>query len=230
MKVEQVMTRKVVTTTSATPIHEAARLMVEHAVSGLPVVDQAGRVVGILSEGDLIMRQRRRERLPWWRLFFQDGERLARNYQKAVGTTVGEVMTSAVISVSPDLPVESAAAILEQHHVRRLPVVADGCLVGVVSRGDLIKALAATLVPAGSTAPDTALVSEMRARLASEPWVTNRGIVVQAREGVLAVWGMVATEAEKSAIETMARALPGARGLENHLVVQAEIPYWYGAV
>ncbi len=230
MKVEQVMTRKVITANPATPIHEAARLMVEHGVSGLPVVDEAGRLVGVLSEGDLIMRQRRRERVPWWRLFFQDGERLARDYRKAVGTTVGEVMTPGVISVSPELAVESAAAILEQHRVRRLPVVMDGRLVGVVSRGDLVKALAATLVPAGAAAPDAALVREMTNRLAAETWVSNRGIVVQARDGIVSLWGMVATEAEKSAIETMARALPGARGLESHLVVQAEIPYWYGAV
>jgi CBS domain-containing protein len=230
MKVEQIMTRKVITVTSATPLHEAARLMVEHAISGLPVVDGSGRLVGVLSEGDLIMRQRRRERLPWWRLFFEDGERLARDYQKAVGTTVGEVMTSAVISVSPDLPVESAATILDQHRVRRLPVVLEGRLVGVVSRGDLIKALAATLVPSGTPASDAALVSAMRGRLAEEAWVSGHGIVVQAKDGILAVWGIVTTEAEKSAIETMARAVPGAKGVDSHLIVQAEIPYSYGVV
>ena len=139
-------------------------------------------------------------------------------------------MTPAVISVSPDLPIESAAVILDRHRIRRLPVVADGRLVGIVSRGDLVKALSTAPAPAAATASDAALMSEMKARLAREPWVSNRAIVVQAREGVLALWGLVSSEAEKSAIETMARTVPGARGIEDHLVVQAEIPYWYGAV
>jgi len=120
MKIDEVMTRDVITTSPGTPIHEAARLMVNHTISGLPVVDDAGTLVGVISEGDLILRQRQRERQPWWRTFFQDGERLAREYQKAAGTTVGEVMTAAVISVSPDLPIESAAVILDRHHIRRL--------------------------------------------------------------------------------------------------------------
>jgi len=230
MNVEQVMTRKVITATPATPIHEAAGLMVAHAISGLPVVDGAGRVVGVISEGDLIMRQKGRERVPWWRLFFQDGERLAREYQKAVGTTVGEVMTPAVISVSPDLPIESAAGILERHHVRRLPVVTAGRLVGVVSRGDLIKALSAVQPATAASPPDAALVADMKSRLLGEAWVSNRAIVVQAKDGVIFLWGVVATEVEKSAIETMARALPGTKGLESQLMAHAEIPYWYGAV
>ena len=230
MKIDEVMTRDVITTSPGTPIHEAARLMVTHTVSGLAVVDDAGTLVGVISEGDLILRQRQRERQPWWRTFFQDGERLAREYQKAAGTTVGEVMTPAVISVSPYLPIESAAVILDRHHIRRLPVVADGQLVGIVSRGDLVKALSTAPPPAVASPSDTALCAEMKTRLAREPWVSNRAIVVQAKDGVLALWGLVSTEAEKSAIETMARAVPGATGVESHLVVQAEIPYWYGAV
>lgn len=230
MKVEEVMTRDVITTSPGAAIHEVARLMVNHTVSGLPVVDDTGQLVGIISEGDLILRQKQRERLSWWRLFFEDGERLAREYQKAVGTTVGEVMSTAVISASPDLPIESAAVILDRHRIRRLPVVADGRLVGIVSRGDLVKALSTAPAPAAATASDAALMAEMKARLAREAWVSNRAIVVQAREGVLALWGLVSSEAERSAIQTMARTVPGARGIEDHLVVQAEIPYWYGAV
>ncbi|MBI2528354.1 MAG: CBS domain-containing protein [Candidatus Rokubacteria bacterium] len=230
MKVEEVMTHDVITTSPGTAIHEAARLMVNHTVSGLPVVDDAGKLVGVISEGDLILRQKHRERLSWWRLFFEDGERLAREYQKAVGTTVGEVMSTAVISASPDLPIESAAVILDRHRIRRLPVVADGRVVGIVSRGDLVKALSTAPAPTAATASDAALMSEMKARLDREPWVSSRAIVVQAREGVLALWGLVSSETERSAIGTMARTVPGVRGIEDHLVVQADIPYWYGAV
>ena len=141
MTIEDVMTRDLITVTPAMPIHQAARLMVEHGVSGLPVVDD-GRLVGIISEGDLILRQTRREQRPWWRSFFDDGEQLAREYQKAVGTTVGEVMTRTVVSISPVWGIETAAAIMQNKRIHRLPVVHDGRLVGIVTRADLIKALA----------------------------------------------------------------------------------------
>jgi CBS domain-containing protein len=141
MTIEEIMTRDVITVSPTTPIHQAARLMVEHGVSGLPVVGDDGRLVGIISEGDLILRQTRREERPWWRRFFESGEQLARDYQKAVGTTVGEVMTCSVVSISPVWGIETAAAIMQSRRIRRLPVVHDGLLVGIVSRADLIKAL-----------------------------------------------------------------------------------------
>ena len=227
MKVEEIMTKDVIAAAPRASIHAAARLMADHGVSGLPVVEEDGTVVGIVSEGDLILRQKPRERTPWWRLFFGDSERLAREYQKAHGMTVAEVMTQSLITVSPDFPIESVALILDQHRIRRVPVVADGRLVGIVSRGDLIKVLAAAPAPAAAQPSDNRLVHEMRARLAEEPWISNRGIVVQAKDGVLALWGLVLTEAEKSALETMARSIEGCKGIESHLVVKSEFPYRY---
>ena len=228
MKVEEIMTRAVVTTRPDAVVHEAARTMAEHRVSGLPVVDGEGRVMGVLSEGDLILRHKPRGREPWWRLFFADGERLARDYQKAMGITVGEVMTRSAICVSPDLPIESAAVLLDQHRVRRLPVVAGGRLVGIVSRGDLVRALAAAPPPAGGAVGDAELIRVMRERMAQEPWVSTRGILVQAEAGVVRLWGLVESEAEASALETMARALTGVRGVDSRLTVKSEIPYYYG--
>jgi CBS domain-containing protein len=144
MTVEDVMTRNVVTVTPETSIHEAARLMVDHGVSGLPVVTDDGQLLGIVSDGDLILRHKRGEARPWWRRFFEDGERLAREYQKARGTTVAEVMTRPVLSISPVFGIETAATLLLNRRIHRLPVVRDGQLVGIVSRGDLLKALAAS--------------------------------------------------------------------------------------
>jgi CBS domain-containing protein len=127
---------------------------VEHRVSGLPVIDAEGRLVGIISDGDLIVRQGRRKETPWWHLFFTNGEQIAREYQRAVGTTVGEVMTRPVVTISPVWGIEVAASILDSRNLRRLPVVLDGRLVGIVSRADVIKALArATSPPAASPAP-----------------------------------------------------------------------------
>lgn len=228
MKISEIMTRNVVTVRPTASIRDAARALVEHAVSGLPVVDERGAVVGVLSEGDLIVRQKPRERTPWWRVFFDDGERLAREYQKAEGTTVAEVMTRSVISIAPDMPIESAAVILDERRIRRLPVVADGRLVGIVSRGDLVKALAAAAPAEPVSRPDAQLVEEMRARLARERWVASRGVIVQAQDGVLTLLGLVESEAEKAALETMARAIEGAKGVQSRLLAKAEVPYHYG--
>src|SRR3972149_3912095 len=104
MRVEEIMTKDVITVSPKTPIHEAAELMIDHGVSGLPVGDDAGSVVGIVSEGDLILREKPRERAPWWRLFFGDAERLARGDQKAHRLTAGGGVTRARIARSPHPP------------------------------------------------------------------------------------------------------------------------------
>jgi CBS domain-containing protein len=228
MRVSEVMTAEVLTVRPETPIHEAAALMSSRGVSGLPVVDDAGRVVGILSEGDLIIRQKPREPPPWWRQFFADAEGLAREYRKAVGATAGEVMTTAVLCVGPEVPVAAAAVILDERRIRRLPVVANGRLVGILSRGDLVRALAAAAPAPPASRSDAELVREMRARLRREPWPTTLGVVVEATDGILSLWGLVSTDLERSAIETMARAGPGVRGIESRLVVRSAVPYVYG--
>jgi CBS domain-containing protein len=149
MRIEEIMTRDVVTVRPETSVQSAAKLMVDHGISGLPVIDKDGHLVGIISEGDLILRQRSRRtwsKRPWWGRFFDDAEALVAEYRKVAGTTVGEVMTRTVVSISPVFGVETAASILHARGFRRLPVVRDGKLVGIISRGDLVRALA-TAVP-----------------------------------------------------------------------------------
>jgi CBS domain-containing protein len=155
MKIEEAMTRDVITVSPQTPIHQAAKVMVDHGISGLPVIDDEGRLVGVISDGDLIIRLRPRLKTPWWRSFFDHGERLAREYQQAVGATVGEVMTRPAISISPVFGIETAASILDARGIRRLPVVRNGKLVGIISRGDLVKALAASAPTNNRLAPGT---------------------------------------------------------------------------
>jgi CBS-domain-containing membrane protein len=201
--------------------------MADHGISGLPVIDDAGRLVGVISDGDLILRQRSCRKAPWWHWFLEDGEQLAREYQKSTGTTVGEVMTRSVLSVHPAYGIETAASILDTRGIRRLPVVRDGELVGIISRGDLVRALAAIL-PTRHTRPDIELVEEMKARMAQEPWASTIGFAVHAKDGVIVLWGLVRTAAEKAALETMARSIKGCQGVENELVVAGTLPSAYG--
>ena len=226
MRVQDVMTKDVITATPELSVHKAARLMSDHGVSGLPVVDADGRVLGIVTEGDLILRQAAPRTRHWWQALFADADALAREYQKAAGTTVGEVMTPAVVSVSPDLGVDIAARILHDRGLRRVPVVRDDRLVGILARGDLVKALAATPVFT-VWAPDAELVRIMRERIKAVSWAST-GIVVEAHDGVLDLWGTVASDTERSALETMARAIPGCRGVVNRLVAGLGLAYHYG--
>jgi CBS domain-containing protein len=226
MRIEEIMTRDVITVTPETPVHTAARLMVDHGVSGLPVIE-GDALVGIISEGDLILRQASGARVTWWRRFFADPERLAREYQKAAGTTVAEVMTRAVVSVSPTMPIESAAGILHSRGIRRVPVTADGRLVGILSRGDLVKAVAMA-VPRGILRSDAELVTEMRARMAREPWISPFAVGVEARDGVIWLSGLANSDAERAALTTMARAIEGCHGVENHMDLTTSVPHAYG--
>jgi CBS domain-containing protein len=223
MTIEDIMTRDVITVSPETPIHKAARLMADHGISGLPVIDDAGRLVGVISDGDLILRQRSRRKAPWWHWFLEDGEQLARDYQKSTGTTVGEVMTRSVLSVHPAYGIETAASILDARGIRRLPVVRNGELVGIISRGDLVRALAASL-PRQRVRLDVELVEEMKARMAGEPWASTIGFAILAKNGVIFLWGLVRTAAEKAALETMARSIKGCQGVENELRVAGTLP------
>ena len=153
MNVADVMTRKVISVTPETTIAEAAQLLLEHRISGLPVVDPGGAVVGIVTEGDLLRRvetgtQRRHSH---WLEFLIAPGRLAREYTDANARNVGEVMSAEVVSVTPRDALPEVIRLMEHHHVKRLPVIEAGRLVGIVSRANLVRALLDNLsTPAGN--------------------------------------------------------------------------------
>jgi CBS-domain-containing membrane protein len=222
MKIADIMNREVVSLRAKDSIQEAARLMWKSCVSSLPVVDESGSIIGLLTENDLIARLKGRGQ-PWWQALISDRRGLAGEYQKVTGMTVGEVMSPGPIPVHPDMPIESAARALSQDGIRELPVVMDGRLVGCVSRDDLAKVPATETKRAAEIRADTDLVAEMKARLAQEAWVSNRGIWVDARDGTIALVGVVNSEKEKAALATMAWAIGGCKGLENHLLVKSQL-------
>src|SRR5579871_6834150 len=156
-----VMTPSVLVTTPATTLHDAACLMLEHQVSGLPVVDSGGQAIGMLTEADLLRRgEFGTDTQPGaWRAFFVSPERLAHEYVRMHGRTVGEVMTKNLVSVEPTTPLVDAVELMQSRGIKRLPVLLNGHVVGIVTRADLVRVLSKLLSrsPAAVSASDKAI-------------------------------------------------------------------------
>lgn len=151
MHASEVMTTEVISTTADAPVREVARALLKHGISAMPVLDADGAPIGMVSEGDLVSRDEmeRMERRDWWlKLIAEDGapadDLLAK--LRAADRTAGDVMVAPVITVSEEAELSEVARLLAQHHIKRVPVVKDGRVVGIVSRADLLGALA-TLQP-----------------------------------------------------------------------------------
>ena len=147
MKAGDVMTTKLITVTPESSVGDAAKLMLQYRISGLPVVDRKGELVGIVTEGDFLRRgetgtERRR---PRWLEFILGPGRLSSEYVQAYGRKIADVMTSDPVCITEDVSLENVVDTLERHRVKRLPVMRDGKLVGIVSRANLVQALATVL-------------------------------------------------------------------------------------
>jgi CBS domain-containing protein len=196
------------------PIGRAIRLLTRSRYSALPVVNAQGALVGLLTESDLLTRLASRRR-SWWATMFAENSVLIREYRRATGTTVAEVMGPPPTPVPADASVQAAADLLAQQGLRELPVVADGRIVGMVSRPSLLALQEPRPAPA-SARTDAELVAEMKTRLHEESWVTNRGLWVEASNGVLLLYGLVESKEEQAALDVMARSISGCTGVENH--------------
>jgi CBS domain-containing protein len=221
MHASDVMTTDVVTVGPDASVAEVARLLVEHRISAVPVVDATGRLVGIVSEGDLIGRvETPTGRRAWWLELLTDPTALARDYVKTHGRRVTDVMTHPVVTVEAEASLGEIAGLLERRGIKRVPVVRDGRVIGIVSRADLVRALAVRPVePRPATvADDGAIREQVLAILRVQPWWngTYRSIVVT--DGVVHLWGLARSRAERDALRVAAEAVPGVRGVEDHLM------------
>jgi CBS domain-containing protein len=221
MKAADVMTANPVTVRPDSTVMEAVRVMLQRRFSGLPVVDDAGAVVGIITEGDLLRRaetgtQRRR---PRWIEFFIGPGRLAVEYAHAYGHRIDEVMSQPVQTITEDRPLDEIVNIMERHRIKRLPVVRDGKLVGIVSRANLLRALASVARETKPTsADDTSIRDRLLAELGRQSWAPSGLIDVVVRNGVVHLWGTILDERQRNGIRVAAENTPGARSVEDHLV------------
>jgi CBS domain-containing protein len=220
MQASDIMTTDVITVRPDTSIFEAATLLADRHISGLPVVDEGGAVVGILSESDLLHRVETGTGKPqrsWFGEFRNSTRKLAGEYLKENAVKVGDVMTENVVSVTPGTPLGEIADLLERHHIKRVPVQAQGKLVGIVSRANLIRALASAVQPdAAAVASDEAIHYAVLHTLDGHRWAMAAENVV-VKQGIVHFWGTVNSEEERKAIIVAAERVPGVKGIEDHL-------------
>jgi CBS domain-containing protein len=221
MLASDVMVRDVITIGPDDDVAQAARLLVDHDVSALPVVDKERHVLGVLSEADLLRREEigAEKRRPWWLEAVTPASVLAIDYAKSHRRKVSEVMSEDVITAAEDATLAEIAALLEKHRIKRVPIVRDGKLVGVVSRANLIQALASTPVaPRDDQVGDRAIRLELMDRLGKQAWTGfgERNIVVA--NGIVHVWGLVFSPEEHKALLALAEDVPGVKGVSDEMI------------
>jgi CBS domain-containing protein len=215
------MTRQIVSVPPEASIADATRAMLEHGISGLPVVDADGRVAGIITEGDLLRRaetgtQRKRSR--WIEMLVGPGK-LANEYVQTHGRRVAEVMTPDVASVTEDTPLADIVDLMERRRVKRVPVLRDERIVGIVSRANLLRALAgvaAEIAPGGKSDPD--IRAQLLAELDRQPWGPRGSIDIGVRNGIVDLWGVILDERARTALRVAAENVPGVTQVRDHLV------------
>lgn len=233
MLAKDVMTTKVVSVLEDTPVEELVRTLLDWRISGVPVLDDGGAVVGIVSEGDLVRRADPDAQgdQSWWLAGLLDTDQRAARFAKAHGRLAKDVMTTEVVSVDERDPVSAIATLLEEKRIKRVPVLRDGRLVGIVSRANLLHGMAAApaLTGDGSRSADASAGrgighedSEIRAsilnRLHNEIGL-DATINVIVRQGIVDLWGGVVTEAQRQAIRSVAENAEGVSRVVDHLSV-----------
>ncbi len=228
MRALDIMTTSIVTATPDMTIYDAARLFVDKHISGMPVVDANGKVVGIVSQRDLLHRVENgtgHATRPWLlELLLSSPREQAARYVKEHGHVVGDVMCDQVISISEDMPLDQIADLMERRHLKFVPVLKDGELVGIVSRSNLIRALASAAPALDPISHDDASLRDAIVRqMQGQRWrLPKQGVLV--KDGVAHLWGVIESEEEKRAIHIAAEGVPGVKRVEYHLEFPSVIP------
>ena len=220
MKAGDIMTARVVSISPDAGVVEAIELMMRNHISGMPVVDQSGALVGVVTEGDFLRRAETgtTRRRPRWLEFLVGPNRLAEEYVATHGRKVAEVMTRAPIAITEDTPLDEVVATMEHRRIKRLPVMRGSQIVGIVSRANLMRALA-TL---GRAAPppaetDTAIRQQLLAEFEKQFWAPAALIDVAVKDGVVELWGTILEGSQGEAIRVCAENIPGVKSVVSHL-------------
>ncbi|MGI9381041.1 MAG: CBS domain-containing protein [Methyloligellaceae bacterium] len=220
MLAKDIMTKHVVSARLDSTIVELVDLMLKHHISALPIENTDGDLVGLVSEGDLIRRSEigAREYSSWWLAAIGGKLRLAEDFIKTHGMRAEEIMTKNVVSVSEDTPVWQIAEVLEKNSIKRTPVLRDGSVVGIVSRANLLQALAkkrseSTKEPSED---DKKIRAHILDTLDKQAWSDTSRLNVIVSNGVVHYWGQVKSDTERRALKAAAEILPEVKEVRDH--------------
>jgi CBS domain-containing protein len=219
MKARDVMVSPVVTVKPETAVEEIAKLLLKRRISAVPVVDDEGKLRGMVSEGDLLRRveAETEHRRSWWLRAVTGDDTLAQEYIKAHGRRAADVMTEDVVTATPDTPLADIALLLEKNAIKRVPIMSEGRLVGIVSRANLIQALATAPAKSKVKVSDAAIREKLMAHLREQNWADTSLLNVTVSDGVVSLWGIVSTDTQRDALRLAAEQTPGVKAVNDHL-------------
>ncbi|MBE0489298.1 MAG: CBS domain-containing protein [Halomonas sp.] len=217
MQAADVMTQNVITVSPDSEVSEIATLLLEHGISAVPVVDGGGKVLGIVSEGDLMGRVENdaSRRKSWWLRLFAGQD--AADYVKSHGRRASEVMTKDPITIDEEMPLHKISRLLEKYHIKRVPVVRDDKLVGIVSRSNLLRGFSVVASEASVTADDREIREAIHKEVDENTGVMVDRINIIVSEGKVQLWGLVENQQEKMAVQVAAENTPGVTAVDNNL-------------
>jgi CBS domain-containing protein len=218
MNVLHIMTPRVVSVSPEDTVQNAIELMLKNRISGLPVVDRDQNLIGIVSEGDFLRRTEigtERKRNRWLSLLLGPG-RLANEYVHSHGRKIQEIMTRDPVTITEYTPLEDVARLMEKHHIKRLPVVRDNKLVGMVTRANLIQAIAARghAIPP-LTASDQTIRIRILDEIAKQPWAPAPLINIAVNDGIVEVFGVVSDGRQEEALKVLIENTRGVKSVKN---------------
>jgi CBS domain-containing protein len=220
MQASDIMTTQVVSIAPDSSVYDAAKLLADSKISGMPVVDDTGSVIGIVSEGDLLRRVETGTETPrrsWLAQFIAPTRQLAVEYLKERSVRVRDVMSSPAVTVEESAPLTAVAELLGRKHIKRLPVLRTGKLVGIVSRANLVRALASCAPAQLDAQPsDDQIRAAITKELEGHRWALDAEDLIVA-DGVAHCWGAIRSEEERQAILAAAARVPGVKGVKDHL-------------
>jgi CBS domain-containing protein len=220
MKTRDVMTAGVVTVAQDASVLEAVRLMLQRKISGLPVVDASGTLVGMVTEGDFLRRAElgTERHAPRWIEFLAGPGASAEAYVHASGRKVCDVMTSKVYAVDEETPLSEVVDVMERKRIKRLPVLRGGKLVGIVTRANLLHALAAQRQLGTAASSDITIRTRLMQELQKHSWAPLVAIDIVVTDGIVKLSGAIFDDRQRQALRVAAENIPGVKEVEDHLI------------
>ena len=221
MIASDIMTPGVISTDPDATVLQAAQYMLQHHISGLPVIEKTGKLVGILSEGDFLRRreihtERKHSR---WLEFLMGPGKMAAEYTHSHGSKVAEVMTTEVHTVKEDTPLEKIVELMERHRIKRVPVLHGNKVVGIVTRSNLMQAMVSLARTRKTVKEDAAIRQALLAEIEKEKekWAPASMINVVVHDGVVELWGTIVDERQREALKVATENVPGVKEVKDHL-------------